>query len=78
MKKTLFSLPVMLPRNPFCINSSDKDRNRQDNRRNRSPVYGVFMEPIGISGGRMGLPDSVRFNTLYGTLQGIAGSICIR
>jgi alpha-L-arabinofuranosidase len=31
-------------------------------------IYGVFMEPIQFSGKRMGLPDSVRFNTLYGTL----------
>jgi alpha-L-arabinofuranosidase len=31
-------------------------------------IYGVFMEPITFSGRRMGLPDSVRFNTLYGTL----------
>ncbi|HKZ38754.1 MAG TPA: hypothetical protein VJ184_13930, partial [Chryseolinea sp.] len=31
-------------------------------------IYGVFMEPIQFSGRRMGLPDSVKFNTLYGTL----------
>jgi alpha-N-arabinofuranosidase len=31
-------------------------------------IYGVFMEPIHISGKRMGLPDSVSFNTLYGNL----------
>jgi alpha-N-arabinofuranosidase len=31
-------------------------------------IYGVFMEPIHFSGGRMGLPDSVSFNTLYGNL----------
>lgn len=31
-------------------------------------IYGVFMEPIEFNGRRMGLPDSVRFNTLYGTL----------
>ncbi|MEP6746966.1 MAG: hypothetical protein ABJB86_04540 [Bacteroidota bacterium] len=31
-------------------------------------IYGVFMEPIQFSGKRMGLPDSVKFNTLYGTL----------
>ncbi|MBN2611291.1 MAG: alpha-N-arabinofuranosidase [Bacteroidales bacterium] len=31
-------------------------------------IYGVFMEPIQFSGKRMGLPDSVTFNTLYGTL----------
>jgi alpha-N-arabinofuranosidase len=31
-------------------------------------IYGVFMEPIEFSGKRMGLPDSVSFNTLYGNL----------
>jgi alpha-N-arabinofuranosidase len=31
-------------------------------------IYGVFMEPIHFSGSRMGLPDSVDFNTLYGNL----------
>ncbi|RQW05272.1 alpha-N-arabinofuranosidase [candidate division KSB1 bacterium] len=31
-------------------------------------IYGVFMEPISFSGRRMGAPDSVRFNTLYGNL----------
>lgn len=31
-------------------------------------IYGVFMEPIEFSGRRMGLPDTVSFNTLYGSL----------
>ncbi len=31
-------------------------------------IYGVFMEPIHFNGRRFGLPDSVEFNTLYGTL----------
>jgi len=31
-------------------------------------IYGVFMEPIHFNGKRMGLPDTVDFNTLYGTL----------
>ncbi len=31
-------------------------------------IYGVFMEPIHLNGKRLGLPDSVEFNTLYGTL----------
>ncbi len=31
-------------------------------------IYGVFMEPIEFSGRRLGLPDSARFNTLYGNL----------
>ena len=33
-----------------------------------SNIYGVFMEPIHFNGRRMGLPDSVEFNTLYGNL----------
>jgi len=31
-------------------------------------IYGVFMEPIHLNGRRLGLPDTVDFNTLYGTL----------
>ncbi len=31
-------------------------------------IYGVFMEPIEFSGRRLGLPDTARFNTLYGNL----------
>ena len=31
-------------------------------------IYGVFMEPIHFSGRRMGLSDTVSFNTLYGNL----------
>ena len=33
-----------------------------------SNIYGVFMEPIHFTGRRLGLPDSVHFNTLYGNL----------
>ncbi len=33
-----------------------------------SRIYGVFMEPIHLNGKRLGLPDSVEFNTLYGNL----------
>ncbi len=31
-------------------------------------IYGVFMEPIHFNGRRMGLPDTVNFNTVYGNL----------
>jgi len=31
-------------------------------------IYGVFMEPIEFSGRGMGLPDTARFNTVYGDL----------
>ncbi|MBK5270356.1 MAG: alpha-N-arabinofuranosidase, partial [Bacteroidia bacterium] len=37
-------------------------------------IYGVFMEPIQISG-RRGLPDSPRLNTLYGTLYDPSSSL---
>ncbi len=38
-------------------------------------VYGVFMEPIHFNGRRMGLPDSVEFNTLYGNLYDPSSSL---
>ena len=31
-------------------------------------IYGVFMEPIHFNGRRLGLPDTVNFNTVYGNL----------
>lgn len=31
-------------------------------------IYGVFMEPINLSGRRMGLPDTMVFSTMYGNL----------
>ncbi|MBN1300531.1 MAG: hypothetical protein JW995_04885 [Melioribacteraceae bacterium] len=68
MKKLLITLLVVLS---FCLNAQnavikiDVDRiiGEIDPR-----IYGVFMEPISFSGRRMGLPDTVRFNTLYGNL----------
>jgi len=38
-------------------------------------IYGVFMEPIHFSGKRMGLPDTVNFNTLYGNLYDPASKL---
>ena len=38
-------------------------------------IYGVFMEPIHFNGRRMGLPDSVDFNTLYGNLYDPSSSL---
>ena len=38
-------------------------------------IYGVFMEPIHFNGRRMGLPDSVEFNTLYGNLYDPSSSL---
>jgi alpha-L-arabinofuranosidase len=38
-------------------------------------IYGVFMEPINFNGKRMGLPDTVSFNTLYGPLYNPASPL---
>ncbi len=38
-------------------------------------IYGVFMEPIHFNGKRLGLPDSVEFNTLYGNLYDPSSSL---
>ena len=68
MKKLLFTLLIVFP---FSLNAQtakikiDIDRTIG----NIDPkIYGVFMEPIHFSGRRMGLPDTVSFNTLYGNL----------
>lgn len=68
MKKIFFTFLVIFP---YCIFAQiakiriDVDRTIGEI---DPKIYGVFMEPIQFSGRRMGLPDSVRFNTLYGTL----------
>ena len=38
-------------------------------------IYGVFMEPIHFTGRRLGLPDTVHFNTLYGNLYDPASAL---
>lgn len=68
MKKWLASLLPLLPFTLFAqtatitINVNRPIANIDPN------IYGVFMEPIHFNGSRMGLPDSVEFNTLYGTV----------
>lgn len=68
MKKSLFSLLLALP----CILSAQTAKIKIDVERTIGEIdpkiYGVFMEPIHFDGSRMGLPDSVDFNTLYGNL----------
>jgi alpha-N-arabinofuranosidase len=68
MKKTLFTLLIVLPTLLAAQNATikiDLERSIGD----IDPrIYGVFMEPIQFNGKRFGLPDSVQFNTLYGTL----------
>lgn len=68
MKKILlslaFALPVMLNAQKATIRFDvDRTVSKIDPK-----IYGVFMEPIHFNGARMGLPDTVEFNTLYGTL----------
>lgn len=68
MKKLLFNLLLALPFIVFGQTATikiDVDRKISDI---DPKIYGVFMEPIHFNGRRMGLPDSVEFNTLYGNL----------
>lgn len=68
MKKSLFVLMCFYPVFLFAQTATIKiDIGRAI--ANIDPkIYGVFMEPIHLNGKRLGLPDSVEFNTLYGTL----------
>lgn len=68
MKKMLFVLSVVYPLLTYAQSARitiDPDRiiGAIDPK-----IYGVFMEPIHFSGRRMGLPDTVSFNTMYGNL----------
>ena len=68
MKRLFLSLLLVLPVSLFAQTAEIKiDIDRTIG--NIDPkIYGVFMEPIHFSGRRMGLPDTVSFNTLYGNL----------
>ncbi|GAB2808218.1 alpha-L-arabinofuranosidase C-terminal domain-containing protein [Ferruginibacter profundus] len=67
MKKLLFTGLFFLP----LLLSAQTAKIKIDTERSIGQIdpkiYGVFMEPIQISG-RRGLPDSPKLNTLYGTL----------
>lgn len=68
MKKIFLNVLILLPFSLFAQNAKikiDIDRNIGEI---DPKIYGVFMEPIHFSGKRMGLPDTVNFNTLYGNL----------
>ncbi len=68
MKKLLFSFLSFFPFLLLAQNATikiDVDRTIGNIDPN---IYGVFMEPIHLNGARMGLPDTVDFNTLYGNL----------
>jgi alpha-L-arabinofuranosidase len=67
MKKLLFILLLAFPFSLFAQTATIKiDIDRAIGEIDPN-IYGVFMEPIQISG-RRGLPDSPRLNTLYGVL----------
>jgi alpha-N-arabinofuranosidase len=68
MKKTLFTLFIVLPTLLVAQNATIKIDIERSIGDIDPRIYGVFMEPIQFSGKRFGLPDSVQFNTLYGTL----------
>ncbi len=68
MKKIFFTLLIVLPFSLFSQTAKikiDIDRTIGEIDPN---IYGVFMEPIHFNGRRMGLPDTVDFNTVYGNL----------
>ncbi len=68
MKKIFFTLLSAFPLYLCAQNATIKiDVNRAIGEIDPN-IYGVFMEPIHFNGRRMGLPDSVDFNTLYGNL----------
>ncbi len=75
MIKYLLLLLAMLPCSLFSQNATikiDPDRTIGEI---DPKIYGVFMEPIHFTGRRLGLPDSVNFNTLYGTLYDPSSSL---
>ena len=68
MKKLFFALIVVLPFTLFAQTAEIKiDVGRTIGKIDPN-IYGVFMEPIHFNGARMGLPDTVEFNTVYGNL----------
>lgn len=67
MKKILIACIMALPLLSAAQNATIKIDVERTIGEIDNKIYGVFMEPIQISG-RRGLPDSPRQNTLYGTL----------
>ena len=68
MKKLLFGLLLALPFNLIAQTAKIKIDTEREIGEIDPKIYGVFMEPIHFGGSRMGLPDTVDFNTLYGNL----------
>lgn len=75
MKKTFFTLLLALPFATFAQNATIKIDVTRAIGEIDPKIYGVFMEPIHFNGRRMGLPDSVDFNTLYGNLYDPSSSL---
>jgi len=67
MKKIIFSILIAFPCFAVAQNAKIKIDVERTIGQIDPKIYGVFMEPIQISG-RRGLPDSPKLNTLYGTL----------
>ena len=68
MKKLLFTLLIAFPFAIFSQSAKIKIDVTRTVGEIDPNIYGVFMEPIHFSGRRMGLSDTVSFNTLYGNL----------
>src|SRR5215204_5042723 len=68
MKKLTIILLISLPYFSFAQNAKIKIDIDRTIGEIDPKIYGVFMEPIHFTGRRLGLPDSVHFNTLYGNL----------
>ncbi len=68
MKRFLFNLLAVVPLIALGQTATIKIDVDREISEIDPKIYGVFMEPIHFSGRRMGLPDSVAFNTLYGNL----------
>jgi len=68
MKKLFEVLFLALPLFPFAQTAKIKIDIDRTIGAIDPKIYGVFMEPIHFNGRRMGLPDTVNFNTLYGNL----------
>ncbi len=68
MKKLFFTLLFIFPLMLFAQTATIKIDVSRTIGKIDPKIYGVFMEPIHFNGRRMGLPDTVNFNTVYGNL----------
>ena len=68
MKRIVLNLFIALPISLFAQRAEIKIDPARTIGEVDPKIYGVFMEPIHFNGRRMGLPDTVDFNTMYGNL----------